>query len=561
MQLRMRVQPIHSATRLSVRKNLHRAASSRFPVSGRGAFGLLLLLLVSAFGAQSLSAQTYQDLYDFGAGGCCPSPSLMAQGRDGNIYGTTSTGGTANKGIVFKITPAGALTTLYNFDGTHGATPVGGLLLGNDGNLYGTAEFGGANSYGTIFKITPAGVLTVLYNFTGSASGHTDGGYPVSPLIIGSDGNFYGTSYPGYAYKMSPAGVFQSITKIPGITLGPLLQARNGSFYGTTEFQGTHGGGTIYRITAGTATTIHNFDQASGSFPVGGLVEGSDGNLYGTTTAGGSTNAGVIYRITPAGVYTTLISFDNVHTLNGYEADAGLIAGADGNLYGATVWGGQYGYGVIFEMTTSGAYSVLYNFDAPHGDGAYATPIQHTNGRIYGTTTRGGAGGKGVVYGFSAGLAPFIQLTSSTGIVGKTVGILGRGFSDASSVEFNGTPTSFHVISNTFMTATVPSGETGFVQIDTTSGNLVSSKAFRVTPQLTSFTPATGKVGDSVQITGAGLIQTISITVGGVPVTAFTVNSDSTVTFAVPAGAKTGTIALTTPGGKVVSKGTFTVTK
>jgi len=113
------------------------------------------------------------------------------------------------------------------------------------------------------------------------------------------------------------------------------------------------------------------------------------------------------------------------------------------------------------------------------------------------------------------------------------------------------------------MTATVPSGETGFVQIDTASGNLVSSKVFRVTPQMTgfTFTPATGKVGDSVQITGAGLIQTSSITVGGVRVTAFTVNSDSTVTFHVPAGAQTGTIALTTPGGKVIGKGTFTVTK
>ena len=99
------------------------------------------------------------------------------------------------------------------------------------------------------------------------------------------------------------------------------------------------------------------------------------------------------------------------------------------------------------------------------------------------------------------------------------------------------------------------------VQINTTSGNLVSSKVFCVTPQLTSFTPETGKVGDSVQITGAGLIQTSSITVGGVPVTAYTVNSDSTVTFHVPAGAQTGTIALTTPGGKVVSDATFTVTK
>lgn len=552
MQLRMRFQSIDPATRFSGRKNLHSAAS---------AFGLLLLLLTSALATQLLHAQGYQDLHDLGASGCCPSPSLMAQGRDGNVYGTTATGGTSSKGTIFKISPAGGYTTLFNFDGTHGATPVGGLTLGNDGNLYGTAEFGGANAYGTIFKITPAGAMTVLYNFTGNSTGIADGGYPVSPLIIGNDGNFYGTSYPYYAFKMSPTGVFTPITRIPGITLGPLLQARNGSFYGTTQFQGTHGGGTIYKITGTTATTIHNFDSASGSFPVGGLVEGTDGNLYGTTTAGGTDNAGVIYRITPAGVYTMVISFDNVHTLNGYEADAGLIVGADGNLYGATVWGGQFGYGVIFSMSTSGAYTALYSFNAPSGDGAYATPIQHTNGRIYGTTTRGGSGGMGVIYGFADGLAPFARLMSTTGIVGKAVGILGRGFSSASSVTFNGAPASFHVLSDTFMTATVPSGETGFVTVDTTSGNLTSSKIFRVTPQMTGFSPAAGKVGDTVQITGAGLIQASSITVGGVAVTTYTVHSDGLLSFAVPAAAKTGTIAVTTPGGKAVSKTMFTVTK
>jgi uncharacterized repeat protein (TIGR03803 family) len=552
MQLRIKLRSILSATHAFGHKNLHRFIS---------VFGLFLLFLVSVFSAQPLSAQTYQDLYDFGGtpGGCCPpSPSLMAEGRDGNIYGTTSTGGAANKGMVFRISPAGALTALLSFDGTHGRTPVGGLVLGLDGNLYGTTEFGGTNGYGTIFKITLLGVQTVLYDFTGTA----DGGYPVSPLAIGFDGNFYGTSYPGYAFKFSPAGVFQVITKIPGTTYGPLLQARNGSFYGVTEFDGTHAGGTIYRITGTTATTIHNFAQATGSYPVGGLVEGSDGNLYGTTTAGGATNAGVIYRITPAGAYSVMVTFDGVHTLAGYQANAGLIAGADGLLYGATVWGGQYGYGVIFSMTTDGAYSVLYNFDAPHGDGAYATPMQHTNGKIYGTTTRGGVGGMGVIYSFANGLTPFAELTSNSGVVGKTIGIIGQGLLGSTGVNFNGTPASFTIFSRTYATAVVPSGETGYVTVNAPLplGNLVSGKLFRVIPQITGFTPSSGKVGDSVQIAGAGLIQTTTITVGGVPVTVFTVHSDTSVSFAVPAGAKTGTIALSTPGGKVISKATFTVT-
>ena len=554
----MTARSIRSTIHFPGHSNQDARVASLFQLTGRGTFLLLLLVLLSTFCVQPLTAQTYQDLFNFGGapGGCCPPyPSLMAEGRDGNVYGTTSTGGTANKGMVFKISPAGVLTVLHSFDGTHGSTPVGGLVLGGDGNLYGTAEFGGVNSYGNIFKITPAGVLTVLYDFTGNA----DGGYPVSPLMIGADGFFYGTSYPGYAYKISPAGVFHAITTIPTTTFGPLVQVASGSFYGVTEFGGTKSAGTIYRITGSTSTTIHNFDGPHGSYPIGGLVQGADGNLYGTTTAGGTTNAGVIYKITPAGVFTVLVNFDSGHPLGGYQAYAGLIAGADGNLYGATIWGGLYGYGVIFEMTTAGAYSVLYSFNAPTGDGAYATPMQHTSGKIYGTTTRGG-GGMGVVYSFSDGLAPYLQLVTSTGKVGQTVGILGRGFSGASSVEFNGTLASFHVVSNTFLTTTVPSGETGFIRVNMSSGDLITSTVFHVTPQLTSFSPSSGKVGDTVTLTGAGLIQATTITVGGVRVTSFTVNSDTEVTIRVPAGAVTGTIAITTPGGKATSSTVFTVT-
>jgi uncharacterized repeat protein (TIGR03803 family) len=517
----------------------------------------LLLCLFVAFGVTA-SAQTYNELVDFvGANGCCPQyPAMLAQGQDGDVYGTTPTGGLSNVGIVFKVTPTGSQTILYDFDTTHGSTPNGGLVLGTDGNFYGTTQLGGAHSYGNIFKITPSGVLTVLYDFTGNA----DGGFPVAPLVLATDGNFYGTSYPGVAFKISSKGVFKKINKIPTVSYGQLLQASDGNFYGVTEFAGTFSAGTIYKIAGTKVTTLYNFDGPHGSYPIGGLVQGVDGNLYGTTTAGGSTNAGVIYKITTAGNLTVLVNFDNVHTAAGYQAFAGLIAGSDGNLYGATIWGGTFGYGTIFQMTTGGGYSVLYNFDAPHGDGAYSTPFQHTSGELFGMTKRGATPGKGGVYSLDDGIAPFAYLVVTLGPVGKTVGILGNGLSGTASVKFNGTPATFKVISDTYLTAKVPSGETGFVIVDTSSGALLSSKIFKVTPHITGFTPTTGRVGDSVVITGTGLIQTENIAVGGVRVAAFTVSSDKQLTFTVPTGAKTGKVVVTTPGGKATGSAVFTVT-
>ncbi len=554
-------RPMFSAkTQLPRKNDPYRRAGARFLPARARTVGLLFLLIVLCIVlcAETVSAQTYSDLYEFGtSGGCCPQyPATFAQGQDGNIYGITSTGGTGNIGIVFQITPEGSFKVIYNFDVTHGSTPVGGLVLGTDGDLYGTTEDGGAHGYGNIFKITPSGTLTVLYDFTGNA----DGGLTVAPLVLATDGNFYGTSYPGVAFKISSKGVFKVINKIPTVSYGPLLQASDGNFYGVTQFGGTFSAGTIYKIAGKKVTTLYSFDGPHGSYPIGGLVQGADGNLYGTTTAGGSTNSGVIYKITTAGNLTVLVNFDDVHTQAGYQAYAGLVAGSDGNLYGATIWGGTFGYGTIFEMSTDGGYSVLYNFDAPHGDGAYSTPFQHTSGRIFGMTERGGTPGKGGVYSLDDGIAPFASLVVTLGPVGKSVGILGHGLSETSSVEFNGTPASFHVVSDNYLTTKVPSGETGFVRVTTSSGTLVSSKVFKVTPHISGFTPPSGKVGDSVVLAGTGLIQAEKIAVGGVSVNAFTVSSDRQVTFTVPTGAKTGTVVLTTPGGEATSSGVFTVT-
>jgi uncharacterized repeat protein (TIGR03803 family) len=536
----------------SANSNVKRAIGNTSGV--RMALALLFLVLCTA----TLSAQTYKDLFEFDGTthGCCPQyPETLAQGQDGNLYGTTTTGGTSNVGTVFKVTPSGTLTVIYNFDITHGSTPNGGLVLGVDGNLYGTTEHGGAHSYGNIFTITPSGTLTVLYDFTGN----TDGGFPLAPLVQGTDGNFYGTTYPGAAFKISSKGAFKIIKKLPSVPYGPLVQGTDGSFYGMTEQGGTAGLGTIFKIAGTKVTTLFNFDTIHGAFPYSGLVQGADGNFYGTTSAGGSANAGVVLKVTPQGVVTVLNNFDSAHPANGYQAFAGLVAATDGNLYGATVFGGTVGSGVLFKITTGGTYSVLSNFDTTHGAGAYPTPTQHTSGKIFGLTSRGGAPGKGVVYSLDNSIVPFVALTSTVGAVGKTAGILGSGFTGTTSVKFNGTTAKFTIVSDTYLTAKVPAGETGIVTVTTPSGTLLSSRIYKVTPKITSLTPISGKVGDPIVIAGTGLIQAATITVNGAKVTAFTVNSDKQVTFTVPTGATTGKVVLTTPGGKATSK-VFTVT-
>jgi uncharacterized repeat protein (TIGR03803 family) len=189
----------------------------------------------------------------------------LVQATDGNFYGTAFGGGTNSRGTVFKITQGGTLTTLYSFCSQSGCTDgygPEGLVQASNGNFYGITNYGGANSCGTnscgtVFEITPSGTLTTLHSFNG-----TDGQFPVTALIQSTDGNFYGTTYKGGAngdgtiFKITPSGTlttlysFCSQSGCPDgqLPLGALVQATNGNFYGTTEFGGTNGYGTVFSL-------------------------------------------------------------------------------------------------------------------------------------------------------------------------------------------------------------------------------------------------------------------------------------------------------------------------
>jgi uncharacterized repeat protein (TIGR03803 family) len=297
-----------------------------------------------------------------GANGNEPESALV-QGSDGNFYGTTlygGSGGTLGDGTVFKMTPAGVLTTLISFSGADGANPYGGLVQGSDGNFYGTTENGGSASDGTVFKITSAGVLTTLVSFDGA-----NGAQPEATLVRGSDGNFYGTTQyggsgsgkDGTVFKITPAGVLTTLVSFPGsagnwpegaLPFAPLVQGSDGNFYGTTTYGGSNDFGTVFKMTpAGVLTTLVSFDNVNGAYPFAGLLQGRDGNFYGTTD--GSGNDGNIFKITPAGVLTTLVSFTGGDAQFG-EGPSGLVQGNDGNCYGVTTWGGSSDNGEIYQL-------------------------------------------------------------------------------------------------------------------------------------------------------------------------------------------------------------------
>jgi uncharacterized repeat protein (TIGR03803 family) len=427
-------------------------------------------------------AQTFSVLYEFGSKTGDPLnpwfPGTIAQGRDGNLYSTTPQGGGVGRGAMFRITPKGTLSVLDSFD----SAPLSGLTLGTDGNFYGTTSGGESAQLGTVFRITRGGTVTVLHNFAGP-----DGAYPTASPVEGTDGNFYGTTEEGgtnslgTVYKITPSGKLTTLHSFFDNTHGefpiaPLVQGTDGNFYGTT-FQED---GVVYKISpSGKLTVLHHFNASQGAYITAPLIQGSDGNFYGTTTGDGIIG-GTVFKITAAGKFTVLRKLHGVG--EGPVLVAGLVQASDGNFYGTTTSGGTAQEGSLFRISPKKPYpyKILYSFDGTTGQDPYVTLIQHTNGILYGDTDIGGIGG-GVFYSLNVGLKPFVALVSSSGKVGQTIEILGQGFKGTTAVSFNGTAASFKVVSSTYLTAKVPSGATtGFVTVTTAKRNLRSSKKFRV---------------------------------------------------------------------------------
>jgi uncharacterized repeat protein (TIGR03803 family) len=404
----------------------------------------------------------------------------LVQGSDGNFYGTTGYGGPNGRGSIFKITPSGLQTTMSGFCPKSGCTaadgnePLAGLVQGTDGNFYGTTGAGGTGNQGIVFKMTSSGTLTTLHSFC-SQSGCSDGVGPQSPLVQGTDGNFYGTTHGG----------------------------------------GAQDEGVVFKITpSGELTTLYSFcsqsDCSDGNEPLAGLVQGTDGNFYGTTEEGGTgtSSKGTIFRITPSGTFTTLHSFVGT---DGSDPEAALIQSTNGVFYSTATEGGAGGDGTVFSLsmglhpfvqalTDRGKVGNTIEFlgqgftssTTVSFNGTKSASVKVVSGTYLTATVPSGATTGFVTATASGGTLKsnqtFLvtpQITSfspESGSAETVVTIKGKSFKGATSVAFGRVKaTSFKVDSYTEITATVPSGaKTGKITVTTPGGTATSAGTFTV---------------------------------------------------------------------------------
>lgn len=361
---------------------------------------LAVLLLAQLLFSGIMACADVQTLHAFNnSDGAAPNSSLV-QDTDGNLYGTTNTGGDFGYGCIYLIDPQGDEYILYSFSGPDGASPTGNLAVDGSGNIYGTTATGGAFNGGTVFKLDTADNLTTLHSF----AGNTDGSNP-SGVIRDSSGNLYGAAASdgqfgdGTLYKLTSKGVFTTLVHFNGNNgLFPyctLVRDSAGNLYGTTYYGGAHDAGTLFKLSpTNVLTTLHSFSNgADGGYPFGGVCRDSSGDFYGTAISGGSASYGVVYKFTAAGAFSVLYNFTG--GLDGGFPYNPPIRDNAGNLYGATNTGGLAQAGTVYRLNpTTGVLNLLHHFKTSDFFGAYAGLLRDKTGAIYGAAgyTTGGYG-------------------------------------------------------------------------------------------------------------------------------------------------------------------------
>lgn len=448
------------------------------------------VFLMYAGTAITTNAQSFTKLGNLTPINRSPLYVLLAQSANGRLYGTSP-------GSIFTVTVNGIQSVIYNFcsepNCLDGNEPGSGLILGTDGNFYGTTEDYGANGDGTVFKINPQGEFTSLYSFCAQPN-CIDGRYPVGQLVQGANLNFFGTTAGG----------------------------------------GVDGLGVIYEVTSsGTVVTLHSLSESEGSDMAAGLTQASNGYFYGTTIYGGIQGSGTIFKISPQGTFTTVHNFISS---DGAFPYATMIQGKDGKLYGTTSEGGSQDFGTVFRITPEGTLKTLYSFSGPDGANPFAGLVQATDGNLYGATSNGGANGFGTLFKINTeGI--LTTLHSFDGSDGASpIGTLVQ----ATNGELYGL-----------------TNEGGDFNCDPRGCGTVFSLGVGLGP-FVAFVRPYGKAGQTGGILGQGLTGTTSVTLNGIPA-GFTVASDTFIKATVPSGATTGYVTVTTPTGVLTSNVPFHV--
>ena len=333
---------------------------------------------------QVTPAGVHTVLYDFtgGADGGEPYKGVTLDAQ-GNLYGTAVTGGGGSCeggcGVTFKLSNSGGVWTqsvIHTFTGgKDGSGPGSPVAIDEQGNVYGTTPTGGANGMGVVYQLRPGATggwtLRVIHTFTGGSDG---GGGSASRLMIDATGNLYGvctvggTNGFGTVYKMSSVqGKWQFTTLYAfkdqpdgALPYGGVISDKAGNLYGTTYYAGVHDLGTVYKLTHSNGTwtesVLYSFKGGTdGASPISSLVADAAGNLYGTTSDGGAAACvcGVIFKLTrgATGKWTESVAYRFPGMPQPGFAYNGMVAGSTGTFYGATVHGGSGNDGAIYQFT------------------------------------------------------------------------------------------------------------------------------------------------------------------------------------------------------------------
>ncbi len=436
--------------------------------------------------------------------------SALVQASDGNFYGLTYDGGASNTGSIYRLTPQGEYTLMHSFvaaEGIPGSSSIEGgtmrgLLQASDGVLYGTTNGGGDYGAGTVFKMTLDGTFTVLHSFKGAAGTPPEGNGPEGNLIEAIDGSLYGSTYlggtndKGTVFRVAPDRTVSTVYSFGGTSGSPinpsgLLLAPDGTLAGTSTGGGANacpdtsgfdiGCGTFFRLTPNTGELL--FSSFPSALPDAQAYHPASGVVFARDNRfWGLTSAelGSIFSIANAGDPPTIenLFFGG----DGSHPLGSLLLGRDGNFYGTTVFAGFSDLGTIFRLEFPDSPVRVTSFNGLNGSSPSSAVIQGRDGNFYGTTDLGGANNEGTVFRFTLSAFPLVSaLNPASGASLTQVVITGNNLNGTTAVQFNGVNATFSVDSPTQITATVPTGATsGYVKITNRYGLAESPVPFLI---------------------------------------------------------------------------------